>query len=287
MTRLCAFLITVTLVGFAVSQEAPKPTAPKGEEKKPAAPKDTPGEGVELDVHKTAERIAENAQKAGERLKEKDPGADTRKIQQEVINDIDALIKKAQEPPPPPMNSDMSPMPPMMPPPMGGSPQKNPMGGSEQQSKSPMGGTGGSSQPKVGDGAGGASGSSPKSGRRPRRERRPRDDSPMGMGDPMANRDPGGMHPMPATPDSKDGPAGRKGDKPGERGGDRFGMASPKRQNEKLADLYKDVWGHLPDRLRQEMDLYYREKFMPRYSELLRQYYAALAEQKKSGSEDR
>ena len=35
------------------------------------------------------------------------------------------------------------------------------------------------------------------------------------------------------------------------------------------------------------MDLYYREQFMPRYSELLRQYYAALAEQRKKGTEDR
>jgi hypothetical protein len=95
------------------------------------------------------------------------------------------------------------------------------------------------------------------------------------------------MNPAGGMPDPKDGPAGRKDDRPGDRGGDRFGMASPKRQNEKLADLYRDVWGHLPDRLRQEMDLYYREKFMPRYGELLRRYYAALAEQKKSGSEDR
>ena len=56
-----------------------------------------------MDVQKTAERIAENAQKAGDRLKEKDPGEDTRKIQQEILKDIDALIKKAQQPPPPPM----------------------------------------------------------------------------------------------------------------------------------------------------------------------------------------
>jgi tRNA 2-selenouridine synthase SelU len=37
--------------------------------------------------------------------------------------------------------------------------------------------------------------------------------------------------------------------------------------------------------MRQEMDLYYREQFMPRYSELLRRYYAALAEQKKKGDD--
>lgn len=78
---------------------------------------------------------------------------------------------------------------------------------------------------------------------------------------------------------------GGKDERTGDGAG--FGKSSPKRQNDKLADLYKDVWGHLPDRLRQEMDLYYREQFMPRYSELLRRYYAALAEQRKKGSEDR
>ena len=101
----------------------------------------------------------------------------------------------------------------------------------------------------------------------------------MGMNDPMAK---GGSdkNPMPAMPEPKDA-----GNDKSSAGG--FAKSSPKRQNDKLADLYKDVWGHLPDRLRQEMDLYYREKFMPRYSELLRQYYAALAEQRKKGTEDR
>ncbi|MCS6850007.1 MAG: hypothetical protein NZ700_02420 [Gemmataceae bacterium] len=46
----------------------------------------------------------------------------------------------------------------------------------------------------------------------------------------------------------------------------------------KLADLYKDVWGHLPEKMRLEMDAFAREKFMPRYQELLKQYYATLAE---------
>ena len=46
----------------------------------------------------------------------------------------------------------------------------------------------------------------------------------------------------------------------------------------KIADLYKDVWGHLPAMLRQEMDQYAREQFMAKYSELLKQYYATIAE---------
>lgn len=46
----------------------------------------------------------------------------------------------------------------------------------------------------------------------------------------------------------------------------------------KIADLYKDVWGHLPETLRQEMDQYSREQFMAKYGDLLKQYYATIAE---------
>ncbi|HEV3203209.1 MAG TPA: hypothetical protein VGY77_02445 [Gemmataceae bacterium] len=46
----------------------------------------------------------------------------------------------------------------------------------------------------------------------------------------------------------------------------------------RIADLYKDIWGHLPETLRQEMDQYSREKFMDKYSEMLKQYYATIAE---------
>jgi hypothetical protein len=46
----------------------------------------------------------------------------------------------------------------------------------------------------------------------------------------------------------------------------------------KIADLYKDVWGHLPEKLRQEMDQYSRERFMAKYDDLLKQYYATIAE---------
>lgn len=45
-----------------------------------------------------------------------------------------------------------------------------------------------------------------------------------------------------------------------------------------MADVAKDIWGHLPESLRQEVDHYYRERFMPRYRDLLQQYYLRLAE---------
>jgi hypothetical protein len=42
-------------------------------------------------------------------------------------------------------------------------------------------------------------------------------------------------------------------------------------------DVVKEVWGHLPDKLRQQVTQYYKEEFMPRYAGLLKQYYSSLA----------
>jgi hypothetical protein len=66
-------------------------------------------------------------------------------------------------------------------------------------------------------------------------------------------------------------PQGGAGDKPG------AGKNSPEGAN-KLADVYKDVWGHLPESLRQEMNAYSREQFMAKYEDLIKQYYARIAE---------
>jgi hypothetical protein len=43
-------------------------------------------------------------------------------------------------------------------------------------------------------------------------------------------------------------------------------------------DVAKDVWGHLPPKLRQQMAQYYKEDVTPKYAELLRLYYSSLAE---------
>jgi hypothetical protein len=63
------------------------------------------------------------------------------------------------------------------------------------------------------------------------------------------------------------------------------GGNSREQQMSKIADLYKDIWGHLPETLRQEMNQYAREQFMPKYNELLKQYYATIAEKGRQKSE--
>ena len=86
---------------------------------------------------------------------------------------------------------------------------------------------------------------------------------------------PGGMKPTP-MPGGKE-PGGPGGKTPGaEGGGSQPPMPKPALPPDDAAT--KQVWGHLPDRLRQEMNQYYKEQFMPKYNDMLRQYYNRLAE---------
>jgi hypothetical protein len=46
---------------------------------------------------------------------------------------------------------------------------------------------------------------------------------------------------------------------------------------ERRANLPTSVWGHLPPRVRAEIENSYNERFLPKYDELVRRYYEALA----------
>jgi hypothetical protein len=71
-----------------------------------------------------------------------------------------------------------------------------------------------------------------------------------------------------------------QGNQPRATQADNSGRGGPdtKERMSKIADLYKGVWGSLPETLRPEMDQYSRERFMPKYDDLLKQYYARVAE---------
>jgi hypothetical protein len=73
----------------------------------------------------------------------------------------------------------------------------------------------------------------------------------------------------------QDGQAQNGGTTPG--GGGKGGKAMA----DKRPDAYKDIWGHLPEALRMQMDAYAKEKFMAKYDELLKQYYATIAEKER------
>lgn len=59
------------------------------------------------------------------------------------------------------------------------------------------------------------------------------------------------------------------------------GAGGQSKGSSRIADLYKDIWGHLPETMRQEMDAYSREQFMAKYNDLLKQYYSTLAEKRR------
>lgn len=77
-------------------------------------------------------------------------------------------------------------------------------------------------------------------------------------------------------PDGQPNEGKEGGGKPPEKGG-----PPPQGGANVMSDVVKDIWGHLPETMRQEVDHYYKDQFMPRYRELLQQYYSKLSETKK------
>lgn len=209
---------------------APDPKPKEGEPKEKVKPregdpKDEPKEGAEpaADPKEVLERINKNIRESEERLRKKDPGGTTQRVQRDIVKDLDSLIKKAQEPPPPSSSSSSS----------SSTSKKD---GSESQSQQ----TAGSSRTKRGD-----------------RQKRDGDKNKV------------------------DNQA-----KQGDSNKNILGNGNPKDGPIKKADSQKDIWGHLPEAARLEMDAYSREQFSAKYAELLKQYYQTLAEKGRRKTEE-
>ena len=210
------------------------------------------------DPAKLAERIEANAKAAAAKLAGRDPGPDARNAQQQALQDIDDLLKLAENPPPPPKGGDGSPPP--------------PMGGNDGDSPPPPPSDGGQPPPP----GGGAGKPPPPGGGKPSPGKQPGGGKPMPTGgSPM----PGGQQPMPTGPGDQPPPGGpnKGGTDPGD--GPAGGSPKPGKPAMPLDDpIAKQVWGHLPDTVRKQMSQYYQEQFMPRYNGLLKDYFSALAE---------
>jgi hypothetical protein len=50
-----------------------------------------------------------------------------------------------------------------------------------------------------------------------------------------------------------------------------------------VKDLLRRIWGHLPDKLRSEMQASLSEQFLPKYERLIEEYYKRLAEERPGG----
>jgi hypothetical protein len=247
-----------------VKKEAPakKPDEPESPRLKEKLPKGGPpaGKRAEDKEQELLARVAKNMEASDTRLKKEDPGEDTRKIQDDILKDLDELIKKQQD-------QDN---------------QKNQQNQKDQQNQKNQGAKGGQKQqsgpPKAGQGktgkgqkpvgkTGEGTKDQPKNGKQQPGKGSKDDQKKEGAG---KEKDKGGK-------DGKDGKQSKdKGNGTAKEGG---GGKDSAKKSATVADLYRDVWGHLPESRRQEMEIYSRERFLPRYEELLRQYYRTIAEQ--------
>jgi hypothetical protein len=50
-----------------------------------------------------------------------------------------------------------------------------------------------------------------------------------------------------------------------------------------VKDLLRRFWGHLPDKLRDQMQASLSEQFLPKYERLIEEYYKRLAEERPAG----
>jgi hypothetical protein len=270
MIRIASLAVFAALVALitASSAKAQLPVAPPPREvhsdgsRAPAPKPDTPAKGEDPAV--VVDRIIKNSKDVGDRLEKTDTGTDTRKKQDKILSDIDALINQQENPPPPqsgqsqnkdqdnkpdknndPMK-DMNPMHGDMPMDknMGkGMNQGMPMGGMNNMPPMPMGG----SQPPKGNGKNEPDKTGSKS------DSKNTDQKPTG-----GQKEPKGNNP------SGKGGGGAK--------------VLPKMSLPFDDEVAKDVWGHLPYKLRQQMSQYYKDDVIPKYAELLRLYYSSLAE---------
>lgn len=271
MTRLliasAAFVLAGVVAEAGVAPPVPRlPSAALKSLKSDGSP------GEPLSSEKIAERIQQNTKAAADRLAESDPGDETRRKQGQALKDLDELLKQAR-------NQD----------PMGGegggqSQQKDDMSQQgEQQNQgggSPMGGQSKGGGMKQSSGKSGQQ--SGKQGWRNRGSQTQGGSAPKQQGaQPQAKgQEPMGKEP---TPMGQGQPQQLGRTDPKNAGGNPGGGGTKGARALPLDDtITKHVWGHLPERLRQQMSQYYKEQFMPKYSDMLRQYYASLAEREKA-----
>jgi hypothetical protein len=251
-----AFSLLVAACGLALAASAQEPKDKPDKKEAPAE-----GENPQDKIKEILSRLDDNFGKASERLDKKDPGQDTRKIQDDIIKDLDELIKQQQN--------------------GGGG------GGANQQCNNPSGGGGQGQQ-------GGSSSSQQQQQASSQQKsgggQQGKQKSPQSLSD--EQRKPGGSQGQEKKEDGlakkgggkeekegKDQQAKGEGEKKSKGSGNGGGGDANAKEKNTIADLYKDVWGHLPAHERPKMDVYSRERFMPRYEDLLRQYYRTIAEQ--------
>jgi hypothetical protein len=204
------------------------------------------------------DRIDKNLKATAEELKKAadDP---TRKRQRDIVKDLDELIKQQDDD-----NNNNSGG--------GGGGNNNQGGGGNGGNKGGASGQGGG---QAGQGGGqanrnrskrGGGGQGGNAGAQDKKD--PQNAGANDKKDPKGGQDP-------KLAGGKDG--GKDGGKKSDGGG--LGSKDPPPPNDKdrIVNLRKDVWGHLPSHKRQEMDALMRENPLDRYRDIIGQYFDTIA----------
>ncbi len=266
----CCLAMMATLIAppyRAYGQEAPpeKPNEEKPvEESKQETPKekslldrlgeellkeidDAPGGNPDQPKDKTdkMDRAVKGMRQAGEKLDEGVTAEETQKIQQQVIKDLEDIINQLQNPPPS-------------------------QGGGGGGGGSSGGGGGGAGSNSSGSRRGGNGSSSSRRGGSPLR----RSSQQQKGGEGMAKGNP---QQIPGMPQDQDGESASENgmDSSKQSQGDRKAEEEAKRRQK----LEMDIWGHLPPHVREELLNTYRERMLPKYEHMVKQFYEALSTQ--------
>ena len=270
---LFAFLTGVMLAAPVAARidvaPAPREIRPDGS-RDPAPQAANPKKENPLEV---VERIIKNSKAVGDKLAMTDTGTETRGTQTKILKDIESLIDQQENPPPQSdqdqqKNQDSAKDKKNDSKPMGGMNDKPMNKDSKKDMNKDMGGMG--EPPMKKDMDMGASEDQPHT-RRPRHQDAQEPMSRQGQPkNQSANKQPQQTRQPPRDPKTT---GGRVPDP------SRGNPTDPGKPSLPLEDeIVKEVWGHLPDKMRQQATQYYQQDFMPRYTELLKLYYASLAE---------
>lgn len=230
------------------------------------------------------QRIIKNSKTVGDKLAMTDTGTETRQTQEKILKDIQSLIDQQDNPPPSPdKNPDKNPdkEPDKKQKNMDDTKDKKPDDMNKKSDMMPQGGMNDMPPMPKDMGMGGmpppmADNDDEPHARRPRQQNGNQPEQKDGQ---PKNPSSGKQQPQPQTqaknPPPKD-PKNTGGVVPDPSRGNPTDPGRPLLPFED--EIVKEVWGHLPDKMRQQATQYYQQDFMPRYTELLKLYYSSLAE---------
>jgi hypothetical protein len=269
MNRGVFFALLTAGVLTTTGLSAQLPVAPAPREIRPDGSRDPAPQASTVKKEnplEVVERIIKNSKAVSDKLAMTDTGTETRTTQDKILKDIQSLIDQQDTPPPSPdQNPDKNDK----------SQDKDQKDQKDKQAESKDQKT---DMPPMKKDMGGMSPMGNPEDEPHVRQPRQQDGKQSGQkkGQPMGAS---GKKPQPMPNTQNEPPKNPKntgGVVPDPSKGNPTDPGRPLLPMEE--EIIKEVWGHLPDKMRQQATQYYQQDFMPRYTELLKLYYSSLAE---------